>query len=122
MNQDGADYPLCRCRFHQRRNLGAPTPLFCRRFQFSLSTLYTMSAYLSSGVQIFYFLVIYMATSKKQLAYSKKYINAKLEGVTFRVPKGQRAVIQDHAKKMGESTNAFLKRAVAETIERDNQK
>lgn len=61
-----------------------------------------------------------MSTPKKQLAYSKKYINEKLDGITFRVPKGQRAIIQEHAKKMGESTNAFIKRAVDEAMERDN--
>lgn len=63
-----------------------------------------------------------MSTSEKQLAYSKKYIKEKLDDVRFRVPKGQRAVIQEHAKKMGESTNAFIKRAVAEAMERDNNK
>lgn len=62
-----------------------------------------------------------MSTSEKQLSYSKKYINEKLDRITFRVPKGQRAVIQEHARKMGESTNSFLKRAAAEAIERDNK-
>ena len=62
-----------------------------------------------------------MATSKKQLAYSKKYIQEKLDEIKLRVPKGQRALIQAHAKKMGESTNAFIKRAVVEAMERDNQ-
>lgn len=60
-------------------------------------------------------------TSESQLKASKKYMKEKLDDVRFRVPKGQRAVIQAHAKKMGESTNAFLKRAVAETMERDNK-
>ena len=62
-----------------------------------------------------------MATSKKQLAYSKKYIQEKLDEIKLRVPKGQRALIQAHAKKMGESTNAFIKRADDEAVERDNQ-
>lgn len=62
-----------------------------------------------------------MATSEKQLGYSRKYIKEKIDELRLRVPKGQRAVIQEHAKKMGESTNAFLKRAVAETMERDNK-
>ena len=44
-----------------------------------------------------------------------------LDEIKLRVPKGQRALIQAHAKKMGESTNAFIKRAVDEAVERDNQ-
>ncbi|MBR1530197.1 MAG: hypothetical protein IJ642_13000 [Oscillospiraceae bacterium] len=36
------------------------------------------------------------------------------------VKKGQKDNIKAHAEKMGESLNAFLQRAVAETIERDN--
>lgn len=60
--------------------------------------------------------------SESQLRASKKYMKEKLDDVRFRVPKGQRAIIQEHAKMMGESTNAFLKRAVTETMERDNSK
>lgn len=63
-----------------------------------------------------------MSTSKAQLNWSKTHIKEKLDEIKVRVPKGQRAVIQEHAKKMGESTNAFIKRAVAEAIERDNSK
>ena len=35
---------------------------------------------------------------------------------------GQKTIIQEHAKSQGESTNAFITRAVKETMERDNQK
>ena len=46
----------------------------------------------------------------------------KFEEIRFRVPKGQKQVIQDHAANTGdESVNAFLVRAVKETIERDNK-
>ena len=41
-------------------------------------------------------------TSQSQLKASKKHMKEKLDDVRFRVPKGQRAVIQEHAKKMGE--------------------
>ena len=44
------------------------------------------------------------------------------EDVRFRVTKGKRAVIQAHAQSQGESVNAFLNRAVDETMERDRQK
>jgi predicted HicB family RNase H-like nuclease len=60
-----------------------------------------------------------MATSKAQLRANKKYQEEKLEEIKFRVPKGRKAEIQDHAKQQGESTNAFILRAVDETMQRD---
>ena len=36
------------------------------------------------------------------------------------LPKGKKEVIQNEAKKNGESVNAFINRAVLETMERDN--
>lgn len=46
----------------------------------------------------------------------------KFEEVRFRVPKGQKDLIQEHAEKYGDaSVNAFLVRAVKETMERDKQ-
>lgn len=49
----------------------------------------------------------------------KKYNDEKVERIPMRVPKGQKNQIQAHAAAMGESVNAFLNRAVKETIERD---
>lgn len=47
----------------------------------------------------------------------------KFDEVRFRVPKGQKDMIQVHAEKFGDaSVNAFLVRAVKETIERDKNK
>lgn len=51
----------------------------------------------------------------------KKYEQDKVDRVIFRVPKGIKEQIQDHAEKQGESLSAFLNRAVRETMERDNQ-
>lgn len=45
----------------------------------------------------------------------------KFEEVRFRVPKGQKAVIQAHADGREESVNRFLNRAVKEAIERDQK-
>lgn len=58
-----------------------------------------------------------MATSQKAVA---KYMKAHYDDIKMRVPKGERDKIKEHAEIMGESLNAFLQRAVAETIERDN--
>jgi len=47
----------------------------------------------------------------------------KFDEIRFRVPKGQKEMIQAHAAKSGDdSVNAFLVRAVSETIQRDNNK
>ncbi len=51
-----------------------------------------------------------------------KYLNEKVDSIIFRVPKGNKERIQEHAKAQGESTNAFIYRAVNEAIERDRQK
>lgn len=48
-----------------------------------------------------------------------KYIE-KLDEIKVRVPKGRKAEVQAHAEQQGESLNAFIVRAIDETIERDN--
>lgn len=51
-----------------------------------------------------------------------KYDQEKVDRVTFRVPKGMKKQIQNHAERQGESLAAFLNRAVKEAMERDNKK
>ena len=51
----------------------------------------------------------------------KKYEQDKVERVIFRVPKGMKEEIQNHAQNQGESLSAFLNRAVQETMNRDNR-
>lgn len=63
-----------------------------------------------------------MAQTPAQLTASKKYHKEKLDEIKFRVPKGNKERIQEHAKAQGESTNAFIYRAVNEAIERDQKK
>ena len=63
-----------------------------------------------------------MSTEEAKRRAKKKFIAEKLEGITFRVPVGQKSRIQEHAKSQGESTNAFIYRAVNEAIERDEKK
>lgn len=60
-----------------------------------------------------------MAQTEAQLKASKKYQQEKLEEIKFRVPKGNKARILAHAQAKGESTNAFIYRAVNEAIARD---
>ena len=51
----------------------------------------------------------------------KKYEQEKVDRVVFRVPKGMKEQIQEHAEKQGESLSGFLNRAVQETMERDKK-
>ena len=51
----------------------------------------------------------------------KKYEQDKVDRVIFRVPKGLKEQMQDHAEKQGESLSAFLNREVLETMARDNR-
>ena len=53
---------------------------------------------------------------------SAKYLKETVEDVRIRVPKGQKAVIKEHAEKQGESMNAFVIRAIDGTMERDRSK
>lgn len=60
-----------------------------------------------------------MAQTDAQIRASRKY-REKFEYLQARVPADEKEVIVMHAEKMGESLNAFMRRAFAETMERDN--
>lgn len=63
-----------------------------------------------------------MALTDAKRASNQRYLKDKLDHISFRVPKGKRELIQAHAKLMGESLNAFISRAVDETLVRDTPK
>jgi len=63
-----------------------------------------------------------MAVSKKQQACVNRYVAKAYDRINLTVPKGQKQVLVEHAKMHDESLNAFIKRAINETLERDNQK
>lgn len=60
-----------------------------------------------------------MPLSDSQNRAAKKY-QGKFDDIKLRVPKGDRAKLQEHAASKGESLNAFLVRAANEAMERDN--
>ncbi len=62
-----------------------------------------------------------MGASDAQKKATEKY-KEKLEEVRFYVPKGMKQDLREHAQTQGTSLNEFLRRAVKETMERDNQK
>lgn len=53
---------------------------------------------------------------------NEKYLKESVEDIRIRVPKGDKAKVQEHAATMGESMNSFVVRAIDETMERDKQK
>jgi len=58
-------------------------------------------------------------TSKAQLDASSRYIMFSVDSIAIRVPKGQRSIIKAHAEKRNESMNAFIVRAINETISKE---
>lgn len=66
---------------------------------------------------------MYMAFKDK--AKGTEYINnwqkEKLDRINLTMPKGRKDVIKAHADAHGESVNGFIKRAIDETMERDEK-
>ena len=54
--------------------------------------------------------------------YRNAWIAEKLDRVNLTMPKGRKEEIKVHAEAQGESVNAFINRAINETMERDNSK
>ena len=61
-----------------------------------------------------------MPTYEQNKKSAQKYL-AKLDSITIRMPKetGLKDAIQQHAESKGESVNAFILRAIEETMRRD---
>ena len=51
----------------------------------------------------------------------QRYNKKNYDDLRIRVKKGEGDVIKEHAKAQGESLNAFVNRAINETIKRDNE-
>ena len=60
-----------------------------------------------------------MPASKAQQKAVAKYMKENYDEIKVRVPKGERAIIKSHADARGESVNAFINRAIEETLQRD---
>lgn len=64
-----------------------------------------------------------MSESEKKVSIAQrkatdKYLE-KFDEMRVRVPKGQKDTVKAHAETQGESLNAFINRAITETMERD---
>ena len=62
-----------------------------------------------------------MSRTEAQLKASKKY-HAKFDRLYIRISPEYKQEIEEHAKKMGESVNTFVQRAIAEAITQDGNK
>ena len=58
--------------------------------------------------------------SKAQQRAVHKYVKANYDRLDITAPKGRKEEIKAHAAAQGESVNAFINRAITETMERDN--
>lgn len=54
-------------------------------------------------------------------AYQNRYIAKTYDRINLTVPKGEKEKIRLHAESQGEKVNAFIQRAIKETMERDNK-
>ena len=58
-----------------------------------------------------------------KIAYDNLFIARKYDRINLTVPKGQKEVLQEHSKiKDKGSVNAFINRAISETMKRDEGK
>ena len=64
----------------------------------------------------------YTGQTEARRKASAKYLMESVEDIRIRVPKGDKAKVQEHAASMGESMNSFVIRAIDETMEHDNQR
>ena len=60
-----------------------------------------------------------MPASKAQQRAVSKYMKENYDEIKVRVEKGQKEAIKAHAEARGESVNAFVGRAIEETMQRD---
>ena len=60
-----------------------------------------------------------MPASKAQQRAVAKYMAANYDEIKIRMPKGKKDEIRAHAGASGESLNAFINRAIDETMERE---
>lgn len=60
-----------------------------------------------------------MPASKAQQKAVAKYMKENYDEIKVRVPKEEKAIIKSHADARGESVNAFINRAIEETLQRE---
>ena len=61
-----------------------------------------------------------MPVSKAQQKAVHKYVKSNYDRAEITLPKGKKDIVKAHAARQGESVNAFINRAIDETMERDD--
>lgn len=62
-----------------------------------------------------------MPASKAQQKAVNKYMKENYDRVNLTITKGKKDIIKAHADARGESVNAFINRAIDETMKRDTE-
>lgn len=62
-----------------------------------------------------------MATSKAAQRAINKYMKENYDRINLTMPKGKKDIVQAHAAQYEESVNAFINRAIDETLQRDKR-
>lgn len=62
-----------------------------------------------------------MAISKAQQKAVNKYVRDNYDKLLLTMPKGRKDIIKTHAEAHSESVNAFINRAISETMIRDQK-
>lgn len=62
-----------------------------------------------------------MPASKAQQKAVNKYMNANYDRINLTLPKGKKDIIKAHANSKKESVNAFINRAINETMEKEKE-
>ena len=57
--------------------------------------------------------------AERKAKWQNDYISRTYDRVNLTMPKGQKETIKAHAEAQGESLNAFINRAITETVARD---
>lgn len=60
-------------------------------------------------------------TDPKNDAYKAEFARKTYDAISLYVPKGKREKIRAHGAERGESVNAFINRAIRETMRRDKK-
>ena len=63
-----------------------------------------------------------MRKTKTSAAVKNRYNEKAYDRIPLIVQKGKKAIIAEHGKLHDGSTNAFINRAIEETMQRDNEK
>ena len=79
--------------------------------------MYTYTVICYNIYEVNYMGSSYTASQRKA---AEKYLST-LDEIKLLLPKGQKDIIRAHAESRGESVNAFIQRAIAETMARDGK-